>query len=213
MNKKLIALVAVIIIAVTAVCIVSFTGTNETETTAPAEGQPITVNLEPETTKEPFFKPSYDTKITVTLPIEVVDKKYGDDLEAFAEAKGYFSIEKKGDSHVKIRMREYSYRLLLTSVGMETVSGIGYAVDSGDYPFVIRLAKYSDDFSELIFTVDKDEYAKAENKDEFFSLMAVYSLYYQEYTEDNKGVCRITVCEKDTNILIETRELSGGDIK
>lgn len=213
MNKKLIALVAVIVIAVTAVCIVSFTGTNEPETTAPAEGQPITVNLEPETTKEPFFKPSYDTKITVTLPIEVVDKKYGGDLEAFAEAKGYFSIEKKGDSHVKIKMREYSYRLLLTTVGMETVSGIGYALDSGNYPFIVKLAKYDENFSDIVFIVDKEKYSKAENKDEFFGLMAAYCLYYQEYTEENKGVCRITVCEKDTNILIETRELSEGDIK
>ena len=165
MNKKLIALVAVIVIAVTAVCIVSFTGTNEPETTAPAEGQPITVNLEPETTKEPFFKPSYDTKITVTLPIEVVDKKYGGDLEAFAEAKGYFSIEKKGDSHVKIKMREYSYRLLLTTVGMETVSGIGYALDSGNYPFIVKLAKYDENFSDIVFIVDKEKYSKAENKD------------------------------------------------
>ncbi len=215
MNKKLIALiaVAVTVIIIIAVCLVSFTGKDEPETTAPAEGQPITVNLEPETTKEPFIKPSYDTKITVTLPIEVVDKEFGGDLEAFAEAKGYFSIQKKGDSHVKIKMREYSYRLLLTSVGMETVNGISYVMDSGDYPFINKLAKYNSDFSDVIFTVDKEEYEKSENKDEFFSIVAFYCLYYQEYTEDNKNTCKITVCEKDSNVLIETRELNRGDIE
>ncbi len=212
-NKKLLALIAVIVIIVTAVCLITFTGKDEPETTAPAEGQPVTVNLEPETTKKPLIKPDYDTRITVTLPIEVVDKEYGDNLEAFAEAKGYDSIQKKGDDKVKIRMREYSYRLLLTSVGMETVSGIGYAMDSGDYPFITDLAKYNDDFSEVIFAVDKEKYAEAENKDEFFSVMAVYCLYYQEFNEDSDGRCRITVCEDGTNILIETREISEGDLK
>ncbi len=213
MNKKLIALIAVIAIAVTAVCLITFTGRDEPDPTTPADGQPITVNLEPETTKEPFFKPSFDKTITVTLPIKVVDKEYGDDLEAFAEAKGYYSIQKKGENHVKIKMREYSYRLLLTSVGMETVSGIGYAMDSGDYPFVLKLAKYNEDFSNIVFTVDKEKYSKAENKEDFFSSVAFCCLYYQEFCEDSKDICKITVCEKDTNILIETREISEGDIK
>ncbi len=212
MNKKLIALIALVIIAV-AVGVFTLTGKDEPGTTAPAEGQPVTVNLEPETTKEPFFEPSYDTKITVTLPIDVVDKKYGDDLEAFAEAKGYFSIEKKGEDKVKIRMREYSYRLLLTTVGMETVSGIGYAMDSGAYPFADSLAKYNDDFSEVIFTVDKKKYEKAENKDEFFGAVALYCLYYQEYTEENRGSCKIILCEKGSNVLLETKEITEEDIK
>ena len=36
-NKKLIVLIAVAVIFVTALCLVSFTGKDETETTAPAE--------------------------------------------------------------------------------------------------------------------------------------------------------------------------------
>ncbi len=213
MNRKLIISVAVLIIAVTAVCLIAFSGKNEPGTPAPSEGQPVTVNLEPETTEEPFFKPSYDKKITVTLPVDVVDEKYGDDLEAFAEAKGYFSIEKKGEDRVKIKMREYSYRLLLTTVGMDTVSSIGYIMDSGDYPYIDDLAKYNDDFTDIIFTVDKKDYEKAENRDEFFDGVAYCCLYYQQYTEKNKGVCKITVCEKDSNVLIETREITEEELK
>ncbi len=213
MNKKLIAAVIAIIIAVVTLCLAVRTGNDRQETTAPsAEGQPITVNLDREPEELPLTTASYDKKITVTLPIEVVDKEYGDDLEAFAEAKGYFSIKKKGDDMVKIKMREYSYRLLLTSVGIETVSGIGYAMDSGDYTFVDRLAKYNSDFSDVVFTVDKEKYEKAENKDEFFTIVAVYCHYYQKFCEDNKGMCKITVCEKGTNLLIETREIREGDL-
>ncbi len=213
MNKKLIALIAVIVIAMTAVCLITFNGKEEPETTAPsAEEQPITVNLDRETEQLPSTTASYDKKITVTLPGDVVDKEYGDDLEAFAKAKGYFSVKKQKDGTVKIKMREYSYRLLLTSVGMETVSGIGYAMDSGDYSFVDRFAKYNSDFSDVVFTVDKEKYEAAENKDEFFTIVAVYCHYYQKFCEDNKGMCKITVCEKDTNLLIETREISEADL-
>lgn len=213
MNKKLIALFAVIVIAVTAVCLITFKGKEEPETTAPsAEGQPITVNLDREPEELPLTTASYDKKITVTLPIDVVDDEYGDDLEAFAEAKGYFSIQKKGDNMVKIKMREYSYRLLLTSVGIETVSGIGYTIDSGDYSFVDRFAKYNSDFSDVVFTVDKDKYEKAENKDDFFDSVAFCCLYYQQVCQESKGICKITICEKGTNLLIETREISEADL-
>lgn len=214
MNKKLIAIIAVIIIAVIALCFASGSRKNEQETTAPdAEGQPITVNLEPETYAEPSKTSAYDKKITVTLPIDIVDEEYGDDLDAFAEANGYVYAKKKGDGMVKIKMREYSYKLLLTSVGIETVSGIGYSMDSGDYNFVDKLAKYNSDFSEIIFTVNKEKYEAAENKDEFFNIAAFYCHYYQKFLEDNKASCKITVCEKGTNLLIETREIKAEDLK
>ncbi len=213
MNKKLIALIAVIIIAVIAVCLVSSGSKNESETTAPPteEAQPVTVNIDRET-QQPTATAAYDKKITVTLPMDVVDKEYGGDLDAYAKANGYFSAKKAGDGMVKIRMREYSYRLLLTSAGMETVRGIGYAIDSGDYTFVDRLAKYNSDFSEVIFTVDKEKYESAENKDEFFTIVAFYCHYYQKFCEDNKALCKITVCEKGTNLLIETREITEADL-
>lgn len=215
MNKKLIAVIALIIAVSAAICIFTLKGNDkpENETTAPADGQPITVNLEPETTEKPVKPSSYDTKITVVLPIEVVDKEYGDDLEAFAKARGYFSIQKKGDSHVKIRMREYSYGLLLTQIGLETVGGIGYVIDSGDYSFIRRFAKYNSDFSDVVFTVDKEKYEKSKNADEFFDIVAFYCLYYQEFCEENKGVCRITLCEEGTNVLIKTKEITEADLQ
>ncbi len=214
MNKKLVAIITVIIIAVIAIALATRSSRNEQETSAPAaEGQPITVNLEPEAYTEPSKTSAYDKKITVTLPIDIVDKEYGDDLDAFAEANGYFYAKKKGDDMVKIKMREYSYKLLLTSVGIETVSGIGYAMDSGDYHFVDKLAKYNSDFSEIVFTVDKEKYEAAENKDEFFTIAAFYCHYYQKFCEDNKASCNITVCEKGSNLLIETREIKAEDLK
>ena len=212
MNKKFIAVIALIITAVIAVCLITSGDKEEQETTAPSsEGQPVTVNIDREP-QQPSSG-SYDKKVTVTLPIDVVDEEYGDDLDAFAEANGYFSVKKKGDGMVKIRMREYSYRLLLTSAGLETVSGIGYTIDSGDYPFISKFARYNSDFSDVVFTVDKKKYEKAENKDEFFNSVAFCCLHYQKYCEDNKGMCKITICEKDTNLLIETREITEAKLQ
>lgn len=217
MNKKTIAIIALIAAAVITLCIIFSGGkdNDESETTAsPSEGQPVTVVLdETEGTTEKEKKKDYDTKITVTLPIEVVDAEYGGDLDAFAEAKGYFSVKKVDDTHVKIRMREYSYRLLLTSKGLETVSGIGYAIDSGDYPFVIKFEKYNDDFSDVVFSVDREAYEKAENSDAFFSTVALYCLYYQDYCIDSEGKCRIALCEQGSNKVIEAKEMTEGDIK
>ncbi len=219
MNKKIIAIIAVIIIAVAAVCLITSGGKNEQETTAPSatssaatDSQPITVNIESEP-QEPLTSGSYDKKITVTLPIDVVDEEYGDDLDAFAEANGYFSIKKVGKDEVKIKMREYSYRLLLTSVGIETIGGIGYTIDSGDYSFVNKIAKYNSDFSDVIFTVDKEKYESAENKDEFFNSVAFCCLHYQKYNKDSEGVCIITLCEKGTNILVETRKITESELQ
>ncbi|MBQ7118087.1 MAG: hypothetical protein IJN88_07740 [Clostridia bacterium] len=213
MNKKLFAVIAVIVIAVTAVCLIVFTGKDEAETTVPADGQPVTVDFDSFTTEKSKENLSYDTEITVTLPIDFIDEEYRDNLDAFAEAKGYFSIKKKGDDKVKIRMREYSYRLLLTSIGIETVGSIGYAMDSGDYSFVDKFAEYNSDFSDVVFTVNKTKYEEAENKDEFFSTVAFCCLYYQDYSKDSKGKCKITLCEKGTNKVIETRELDRKDLK
>lgn len=217
MNKKLVSIIAIIAVIIIAVCLISLSGKDKTdsETTAPSDGQPVTIDLnEPEsTTKKPFIKPSYETKTTVTLPIEIIPAEHRDNLEAYAEAQGYFYIEKVSDTHVKIKMREYSYRLLLTSIGMETVSGIGNLLDSGEYPFLLKFAKYNDDFSDVVFTVDKKKYEKAENKDIFFDLVAVYCLYYQDYDTESAGQCKITLCETGSNIVLDSRTLTEGDIK
>lgn len=215
MNKKLIAIIAIIAALIIAVCLILFTGkdSNDNKTTAaPSDGQPATIVFDEEKDTQKTEKKDYDTKITVTLPIDVVDDEYGDDLDAFAKAKGYFSVKKTDDGHVKIKMREYSYRLLLTSKGIETVGAIGYSIDCGDFPFVVRLEKYNSDFSEVIFKVDKEKYESTENKDAFFDAMAFYCLYYQDYNIESNGKCKIILCEKGTNKVIESRELTEGAI-
>ncbi len=217
MNKKLVSIIAIIAAVIIAVCLISLNGkdNNGNETTVPSDGQPVTIDLNEleSTTKKPLVKPSYETKITVTLPIEIIPAEHRDNLKAYAEAQGYFSIKKVSDTHVKIKMREYSYRLILTSIGMETVGGIGYLIDSGEYPFALKLAKYNEDFSDVVFTVDKEKYEKAENKDLFFEVVAVYCLYYQEYNNESAGKCKITLCERGTNLVLEARTLTEGDIK
>ena len=174
----------------------------------------VTVNLEKATTRAPLFDPDFDKSITVTLPVSCVDEEYRDNLEAFAEKNGYYSISKKGDDKVKIEMREYSYKLLMTNIGMETVGGIGSAIDSGDYPFILSLEKYTDDFSEIYISVDKAKYEKAgkDAVDKLFSDIGLCGLHYLEYCQDSDGVCSVILFEEGTNLLVEQRDLTIDDI-
>ena len=211
MKKKII--IAVIIIAIIAAAATFIRpGKAEEETTTIPDGQPVTVNLEPETT-EKEKEASYNKKVTVTLPADFVDAKYKDNLDAFAEANGYISAKYTDDGSVKIKMRALSYSLILSNIGMDTIQSIAYLLDSEDYPYFKDLLKYNDDFSKVIIAVDAKEYEKLEDKETFLGQIALACLFYQSYDEDSEGKCEITVCEEKTNILIETKEFTLKDLE
>lgn len=211
MKKKII--IAIIVLAVIAAAAAFIhPGKAEEETTTVPDGQPVTVNIEPETT-EKEKEVSYNKKVTVTLPAEFVDEEYKDDLDAFAKANGYVSARYTDDGNVKIRMRAVSYSLILSNIGMDTIKSIAYSLDSGDYPYFKDLLKYNGDFSEIIIAVDKKEYEKAEDREDLLSQIALAGLYYQTYDTESENKCEITVCEEGTNILIETREFTIEDLE
>lgn len=216
MNKKLIVGLAALAIIITAlvILITKDKSPSDTDTTA-SSVPPLTVNLESETKEnsEDEKKKDYDSKITVVLPIEFVDAKYGDDLDAFVKDNGYFSARKQGKDKVKIKMREYSYKLILTSVGMETIKGIGATVDSQDYEFSPEIEKYDSDFGEIIISVNKDTFLKSENKDDFFNTLAFYCLYYRSYVNDLDKKCSILICEKNSNVVLEAREITADSLQ
>lgn len=211
MKKKIIA--AVIVIAVIAVAVALIhSGKTEEETTTVPDGQPVTVNIEPETTKKEK-EVSYNRKVTVTLPAEFIDKEYKDDLDAFAEANGYVWAKYTDDGNVKIKMRALSYSLILSNIGMDTIKSISYLLDSDDYLYFTDLLKYNDDFSRIVIAVDKEGYEKNEDKETFLAQIALACLYYQTYDNESENKCEITVCEEKTNILIETRDFTMEDFE
>lgn len=210
MNKKIIIIAVLIaVIALTAV----FISPKEAgkETTAP-EGQPITVNIEDETTKKEK-EISYNKKVTVTLPAEFIGEEYKDNLDAFAEANGYDWVKITKDGSVKVKMRALSYSLILSNVGMDTIQSIAYTMDSGEFPYFTDLVKYNDDFSNIIVAVNKEEYEKAENRSSLLSQIALAGLYYQSYNTESENKCEITVCEEGTNLLIETRTFTVDELE
>lgn len=207
MKKKYIALALVAAVIVLGGILIHLSSSSDTPT---EDSKAVTVNLEPEETKKHDY--SSDKMITVTLPADFVDPEYKNNLDSFAQAKGYEWAEPDGEENVKIRMQAFTYGLLLTSIGMKTMDTIGDAIDSGDFPFAHKLAKYESDFSYLVFSVDREKYEKAENKDEFFEYVAAFALYYQDFDERAKGKCEIVICEKDTNILIEERQFTEKDL-
>lgn len=211
MKKKII--IAVIVIAVIAVAAAFInTGKDEKETTSAPAGQPVTVNIEPETTKK-IKEASPDKKVTVTFPADFVDAEYKDNLDAFVKANGFISAEYTKDGNVKIKMRALSYSLILSNIGMDTIKSIAYLLDSEDYPYFTDLLKYNEDFSEVVIAVNKEEYGKLADKETFLAQIALVCLFYQSYNEDSEGKCEITVCEEKTNILIETREFTLKDLE
>lgn len=211
--KKKILIAAVAVAVLTAIVAFILTGlpSEKAQETTAVEGQPITVNIEPETTKKERTT-SYNKKVTVTLPADVIDEKYGGDLDAFADAEGYYSAKLTKDGQVKIRMRAFSYDLLLANMGLDAIESIGYALDSGNYPFFRDIVKYNYSFDYIVIAVDKVEYEKAENRDSLFTDIAYSCFYYQSYDVDSKGQCEIVVCEEGTNILIESRVVTADDL-
>ncbi len=211
MKKKIIAVAAVIAVLAVAMAFIISKKPSE-EPPQSTDGQPVTVNIEPDTTKKEKAV-SYNKKVTVTLPGEFIEEKYKANPEAFAEANGYDSVKFTSDGNVKVKMRAVSYSLLLSNIGMETIQIISYLLDSDDYPYFVDLLKYNNDFSELVISVKTKKYNKAENKDDFFNLLALACLHYQDYDVESKGRCKITVCENKTNILVETREFTVKDLE
>ena len=112
------------------------------ETTRPKE-EPSTIKTE--------------KTMKINLPWSFLQNEAGGDVDQYAKTYGY-NIKKEKDGTATMSMDGITYSLLLSKVGMTTIMALGDIVDSGDYPYTIRLADYSEDFDYLLMQVDTEIY-------------------------------------------------------
>lgn len=156
-------------------------------------------------------KISRNRTVSFELPLSIIGEKYQDDLDAYCEANGFISATlNKRSQTVKIKMKSFSHELLLANIGMSVLKSINQVASSKQYPSVKEIKKVNtDDFSEVTILVDKKQYKK--DGDSAPYIIGQSCLLYQLYTGTNDFKCTVTVKDKKTNEVIDTKVYTDKD--
>ncbi len=142
-------------------------------------------------------------KVKITIPLDVIDEKYRNDMDAYCAEYGFLKakINKRAQT-VTITMKALTHELLLSRIGMKVVGSIYEIADSKDYPYIDKIESFDkDNFKSVVYSVDAKKYSK----DSAASYMMAQScLLYQLYTTDDDYRVDITVVDKNTGETIET---------
>ena len=152
-------------------------------------------------------KKDMNETVVIEIPLPLVEEKYQNDLDKYAETYGYEEVKLDEKTQtVRIKMTAFSHDLLLVRIGTTVMNSIGSTFESEEFPYMTGIGEYNDDFSEIEIFVDK----KAYNEDPQSSLLPYaigeYCMFYQLYTTRDEYDCKVTVRDKDTKRVIETKE-------
>ena len=179
-------LIATSLVLFTLICI--FTGCRNSYADSLADVKVIDLN-----TTAPTEKPTKvraDETVKIKVPSDMVNSAAGGDIKKYAATYGYEIIE-NDDSDITLKMPGRSYSLMLSAISVKVVRSIGEILDSGDYPYLVELRDYAEDFSYILMLVNSEKYKKAEETPsykELSDLIGLCGLYYQFFTKekDNK---------------------------
>lgn len=131
----------------------------------------------------------------ISLPALFAKSEAGGDLDKYAATFGYDITEEK-DGTVTMEMDGMTYSLLLSTIGMKVMIALGEVVDSGEYPYVVKLGDYNEDFSYILMLVNNDKYEKSGKQpayDELAFVIGQLGIYYQQYTLDKDNKCEVVI--------------------
>ena len=166
----------------------------------------------PSTTKKGKTK-DRDEIVEIQFPIALIDSQYHDNLDKYAEEYGYKEVKlDKKTQNVKIKMTAMSYDLLLVRIGTKVMGSIGSTVESEEFPYMLGLGEYSDDFSEIEILVDKEKYQQDGQSSLLPYAISEYCMYYQLYTTRKECACEVTVKDKKTDRVIETKQYNQANL-
>lgn len=162
------------------------------ETTRPKE-EPSTIKAE--------------KTMKISVPYYLIESISDGKVSDFASTYGY-EISKEKDGYATMKMDGIAYSLLLSKVGMSVIKSLGELVDSGDYPYIIRLADYSEDFSYMLFEIDTAKYKKYSKKasyEEVAELIGMTGMYYQYFTVEEDNKCEVVFASSKTGKVVYTK--------
>lgn len=148
--------------------------------------------------------------VKMKIPLAAIDAEYYNDLDAYCKAYGYTSATQKGDS-VVVTMSKFSYELLVSQIGINSVRAVYDVLESGDFPYVKDIPSLdTENFSAATLSVDGNEYKNV--SDDALRIVAQSCILYQIYNQDKKYKVEITVIDANTNEVIETKTYTDKNI-
>lgn len=145
------------------------------------------------TEKPTEVKPNKTYKVKV--PSIFVEGEAGGDIKEYGERFGY-EIKEEDNGTLTMKMDGMTYSLMLSTVGMKTMVALGELVDSGEYPYVVKLGDYNEDFSYILMLVNADKYKKAGGQpsyEELAFIIGQLGLYYQQFTVEEENICQVVI--------------------
>ncbi|MBQ8028140.1 MAG: hypothetical protein IJ262_01890 [Clostridia bacterium] len=197
-----------IICIVLALCIIAgglvyfFTKRGEVSVDSPV----VVTTTEEETEKKEEGSLRDTTKITI--PLAVIEEKYQKNLDGLCDEYGYASARlNEKDQTVTIKMKTFSYELLLTKIGMRVIKAVYDIQESGAYPFIKEIESIdTENFRKVVIKVSEKKYEKNKKQaEEALSTIGSMCLYYQVHTESDEYKCEILVLSSKTDKLIDTK--------
>ncbi len=193
---------------------------NEKETQKDTEKETEkTTEKEPESTTDlGVFTPDEVEKkdpneiVEFEIPVLFLDAEYQNNLNKLKRDKGYESAEYTWNKKsVKITLKALSYDLYLVKTGISTISAICETFESEDYPYVLNLGEYSEDFSYVTLLVNKKKFQKADNVDDLFKHVSNCCAYYLLQDNDSPNEYKIDICDEKTGELLDSKTFNKKD--
>lgn len=149
-------------------------------------------------TTRPTEKPTEIRKektYKVNVPSALLEGDAEGDIQKYGKQFGY-DITQEKDGSLTMKMDGLTYSLMLSTIGMKVMTVLGEIVDSGDYPYVVKLKDYSQDFSYILMLVNNDKYEKSGKQptyEELAFIIGQMGLYYQQFTAEKDNTCQVVI--------------------
>lgn len=163
-------------------------------------------------TPDEVEKKDPDEIVEFEIPVLLLEVEYQNNLKKLVREKGYESAEYTMDKkNVKIRLKALSYDIYLVKVGISTISAICETFESEDYPYVVNLGEYEDDFSYVTLLVNKKKFQQADNTDDLFTHVSNCCAYYLLQDNDGPNKYKIDICDEKTGELLDSKTFNKKD--
>ncbi len=194
-------IIATALIVLTVLCCFTACKNNEEDSTS----DDIKV-IDFSTTRTPVETtlPKSDKTVKINVPSILVEGNAKGDLEQYAATYDY-KIKEESDGTVTMKMDGMTYSLLLSNIGMDVMMSLGEIVDSGEYPYVVKLHDYSKDFSYILMQVDTEKYKKNNGGMSYEDLaffIGQFGLYYQYFTVEDDDKCEVVLASSKTGKVV-----------
>lgn len=197
MKKKIIILIAAVLVICLAVALIGRDKPEETTTASTTQGeQLVSINNTPiieNGTKNP------DVLVEITMPLSCYDAEKQTDLYGFFNKNTYTRcrVDEKAKTF-SITLKSITHDFMLANVGIRTVSTLGSILDSDQYPYIKGLGTYNSDFSEIEFIADEAAFKAAGTGEQLLEYIGSCGIFYQLYTTENQYKCKVILTDEKT---------------